>query len=172
MRQLKVSTFNGVTLTTTFQTKVDINPVDIADVKKLANWYISTNGSNVESLSVATGANSGAGAGGENYRGRKYINDLVAEGLGKGLKADFVDIRCVPIYMKQDTQWYDACPTCHKKVNAEGAQGSQFRCEKCDTTVTPTQRYLISIQVTDNVSQVWLTLFNEAGEEFFGMSAE
>lgn len=73
--------------------------------------------------------------------------------------------------MKQDTQWYDACPTCHKKVTAEGVQGYQFRCEKCDSTVVPTQRYLISIQVTDNVSQVWLTLFNEAGEEFFGMTA-
>lgn len=47
MRQLKVSTFNGVTLSTTFQTKIDVNPVDIADVKKLANWYISTGGSNV-----------------------------------------------------------------------------------------------------------------------------
>ncbi|EPY28166.1 replication factor A1 [Strigomonas culicis] len=170
MRQLKVGSFDGVSLSTTFQTKVDVNPSDIsADVRKLADWYVSTGGNNVKSLSNQ--GRGSMGGGGENYRGRKYLDEINQEGLGRGAKADFVDVRCVPVYMKQDAQWYDACPTCNKKVTAEGAQGDRFRCEKCDATVVPSQRYLISIQVTDNVSLAWLTLFNEAGVEFFGMPA-
>lgn len=169
LRQMKVGSFDGVNLSSTFQSKVDVNP-DIPDVRKLSDWFMTTGGTNVTSLS-SVGNGPGAGSGGENYRGRKFLDDLAAEGLGRGLKADFVDVRCVPIYMKQDVQWYDACPTCNKKVTAEGAQGDRFRCEKCDTLVVPTQRYLVSIQVTDNLSQVWLTLFNEAGVEFFGMPA-
>lgn len=170
LRQLKVGTYDGVTLSSTYQTKVDISPTDIPDVSKLSNWYISTGGSNVASLSVQGGA-AGGGAGGETYRGRKFIDEISAEGLGRGAKPDFVDLRCVPIYLKQDAQWYDACPTCNKKVTIDGAKGDRYRCEKCDAAVEPKQRYLISIQVTDNVSQVWLTLFNEAGVEFFGMEA-
>ncbi|KEG15364.1 putative replication factor A, 51kDa subunit [Trypanosoma grayi] len=170
MRQLKVGSFDGVTLSATFQSAFDVNP-NIPDVKKLADWYISTGGRDVASLSsLGNGPGAGAG-GGETYRGRKYFDDIAAEGLGRGAKADFIDVRCVPVYLKQDAQWYDACPQCNKKVMLEGAQGDRYRCEKCDQSVVPTQRYLVSIQATDNVSQMWLTLFNEAGVEFFGMSA-
>ncbi|KAK7194767.1 replication factor A, 51kDa subunit [Novymonas esmeraldas] len=170
LRQLKVGSFDGVTLSSTYQTKIDVNPADLPDVKKLATWYMSTGGANVASLS-SQGLGAAGGAGGESNRGRKYLDEIQSEGIGRGLKPEYVDVRCVPIYFKQDAQWYDACPTCNKKVTEEGAQGDRFRCEKCDTAVTPTQRYLVSIQVTDNVSQVWLTLFNEAGVEFFGMEA-
>ncbi|CAG9577292.1 putative replication factor A, 51kDa subunit [Leishmania major strain Friedlin] len=170
LRQLKVGSFDGVTLSSTYQTKIDINPTDLPDVKKLATWYVATGGANVTSLS-SQGLGAASGAGGESDRGRKYLDEIQSEGIGRGLKPEYVDVRCVPIYFKQDAQWYDACPTCNKKVTEEGAQGDRFRCEKCDKTVTPTQRYLVSIQVTDNVSQAWLTLFNEAGIEFFGMEA-
>ncbi|EAN97168.1 Replication factor A protein 1 [Trypanosoma cruzi] len=169
MRQLKVGSFDGVTLSATFQSAFDVNP-NIPDVKKLAEWYISTGGRDVSSLS-SLGVGAGNNAGGENYRGRKYFDDISAEGLGRGPKADFIDVRCVPVYLKQDAQWYDACPQCNKKVTLEGAQGERYRCEKCDRQVVPTQRYLVSIQASDNVSQKWLTLFNEAGVEFFGMPA-
>ncbi|RNF10688.1 putative replication factor A, 51kDa subunit [Trypanosoma rangeli] len=169
MRQLKVGSFDGVTLSATFQSAFDVNP-NIPDVKKLSDWYISTGGRDVSSLS-SVGIANGANVGGENNRGRKYFDDIAAEGLGRGPKADYIDVRCVPVYLKQDAQWYDACPNCNKKVTLEGAQGDRYRCEKCDRQVVPTQRYLVSIQATDNVSQMWLTLFNEAGVEFFGMQA-
>ncbi|CCW62311.1 unnamed protein product [Phytomonas sp. EM1] len=172
LRHLKVGSFDGITLSTTFQTKIDANPADVVDVKKLAMWYVSTGGTNVPLLSsLGRGLGAGGGAGDESNRGRKYFSEILSEGIGRGAKPDYVDTRCVPIYMKQDSHWYDACPTCNKKVTAEGTQGDRFRCEKCDALVTPTQRYLISIHVSDNVSQMWLTLFNEAGTEFFGMSA-
>ncbi|ORC87096.1 putative replication factor A, 51kDa subunit [Trypanosoma theileri] len=174
MRQMKVGSYDGVTLSTTFQSTIDVNPA-LDHVKKLAEWYISTGGRDITSLSSlgnAAGANGMAGgAGGETYRGRKYFDDIAAEGLGRSEKPDFIDVRCMPVYVKQDAQWYDACPQCNKKVTLEGAQGDRYRCEKCDQQVVPTQRYLVSFQATDNVSQMWVTLFNEAGVDFFGMTA-
>lgn len=170
MRQLKVGSFDGVTLSTTMQSSFDVNP-NIPDVKKLREWFESTGGRDVSSLSMQGNNALGLASSGETYRGYKYIDDITTEGLGKGPKPDYIDLRCVPVYLKQDTQWYDACPQCNKKVMLEGAMGDRFRCEKCDQSIVPTQRYLVSIQVTDNVSQVWLTLFNESGAEFFGMTA-
>ncbi|CCW68649.1 unnamed protein product [Phytomonas sp. Hart1] len=171
LRHLKVGSFDGITLSTTFQTQIDANMVDIADAKKLAMWYNSSGGTDVPSLSTP-GRGPGAGGGtDESNRGRKYFSEIRLESLGRGAKPDYVDVRCVPIYMKQDTHWYDACPTCNKKVTPQDTQRQHFRCEKCDALVEPTQRYLISIHASDNVSQEWLTLFNEAGVEFFGMTA-
>nr|CCC95484.1 unnamed protein product [Trypanosoma congolense IL3000] len=171
IRQLKVGSFDGVTLSATLQTSFDVNP-NIPDVKKLSEWFISTGGRGVASLSAqGTLAGAGAANSGEGYRGYKYFDDVAAEGLGRGPRPDYIDVRCVPVYLKQDAQWYDACPNCNKKVTLEGALGDRYRCEKCDQTVVPTQRYIVSIQVTDNVSQVWLTLFNESGIDFFGMPA-
>jgi replication factor A1 len=107
----------------------------------------------------------------KNFKGRKFFDDIAAEGLGRGAEADYIDVRCVPVYLKTDSQWYDACPNCNKKVQRVGANQDTFRCEKCDKVVNPQQRYLVSIQASDNVSQQWLTLFNEAAEEFIGMPA-
>lgn len=166
LSQVKTGSYNGVTLSTTFQTKILCNPPDIADARKLQDWYASTGGKSVNSL-TSTNANPVMG---EGYRGRKYFSEIQEEKIGCGGKPEYVDVRCVPIHMKQDGQWYDACPTCNKKVILDGAS-ERSRCEKCDTTVVPTQRYVVSLQVTDNISQEWLTLFNETGEAFFGMPA-
>eukprot|EP00796_Vickermania_ingenoplastis_P008248 gene8248-5769_t len=165
MSNLRTGSYNGVSLSTTQQTQFDPNP-EIPDAKKLQEWYRSTGAKNVESLSVFTPLSQNSG------HGRKYFDEIAAENLGRGGKPAYVDVRCVPIYIKQEDQWYSACPECNKKVNPEGPTGDRFRCEKCDKTVVPTQRYLISLQATDNVSQEWLTLFNDTGVEFYGMTAE
>jgi replication factor A1 len=170
VRQVRTGSFDGVTLGSTFQTTFDVNP-NLPSVRELHDWFATTGGNDVASLS-----NQGTFGGGiessESYRGRKMFDDITAEGLGRGPKADFIDVRCVPVYVKQDAQYYDACPTCNRKVQPKNANNDQMQCEKCDKMVVPTQRYMISLQASDNVSQVWLTLFNEAGIEFYGMTAD
>jgi len=170
VRQVRTGSFDGVTLSTTFQTTFVENP-NLPDVRKLQEWYSSTGGQGVPSLSNQGTFGQGGGEGGESYRGRKMLDDITNEGLGRGEKADFVDVRCVPVYVKQDSQYYEACPGCNRKVQAAGSNNDMMKCEKCDKMVIPTQRYMISLQVSDNVSQSWVTLFNEAGVEFYGMSA-
>lgn len=165
LSQLRTGSYNGVTLTFTQQTTVTADPSDVPEAAKLLNWYRSTGGTSVQSLSSAPAPGMG-----ENSKGRKYFEEIMNEGIGRGEKPDYVDARCVPVYIKQDGLWYDACPQCNKKVIIDGAS-ERSRCEKCDTTVVPAQRYIVSLQVTDNVSQEWLTLFNETGTEFFGMTA-
>ncbi|CUG87758.1 replication factor 51kDa, putative [Bodo saltans] len=170
-RQCRTGAFDGVTLGTTQQTTFDTNP-NIPDTKKLSDWFHATGGNDVSSLS-----NQGTRGGekdSENFRGRKFFEDIQTERLGRGINADFIDVRCTPVYLKTDGQWYDACPTpkCNKKVVPVGASGNQFKCEKCDREVVPIQRYLVSLQASDNVQQLWLTMFNETAEEFLGITAQ
>mmetsp|Transcript_83369 Transcript_83369/g.97458 ORF Transcript_83369/g.97458 Transcript_83369/m.97458 type:complete len:474 (+) Transcript_83369:29-1450(+) len=169
-RQVRTGSYDGVTLGTTMQTVMDVNP-NVPDTKKLSDWFISTGGSDVASLSSQGIRGDGSASTSENFHGRRFFDDIQLLGLGRGMNADFIDVRCTPVYLKSDSQWYDACPTCNKKVVAVGAAGNQSKCEKCDRMVVPQQRYLLSLQASDNVSQIWLTLFNEAGQEFFGMPA-
>ena len=170
IRQAKTGSFDGVTLGTGFGTSFDVSPA-IPDVKKLHDWFVATGGTDVKSLS-RTGNGMNGIEGNENYHGRKYFDDIQAEGLGRGEKPDFIEVRCSPVYIKQDSQWYDACPTCNKKVIQNGADATKWKCEKCDKLVVPRPRYLISIQASDGVSQMWLSLFQEAGTQFFGMTPE
>lgn len=168
-RQCRTGSYDGVTLGTTQQSTFDLNP-RIPDTAKLAEWFHATGGSDVASLS-----NQGLSKGGgdfENFKGRRFFDDIAAEQLGRGVKPDFIDVRCTPVYLKTDGQWYDACPTpmCGKKVTPVGVS-NQSKCEKCDKIVVPVQRYLVSLQASDNVSQVWLTMFNDTAEEFLGISA-
>jgi replication factor A1 len=168
IRQAKIGSFDGVNLGTSFNTAFDISPA-IPDVKKLHEWFIATGGTDVKSLS-RTGA--GQFENNENFHGRKFFDDIQAEGLGRGEKPDYIEVRCTPVYIKQDAQWYESCPTCQKKVVQAGADGTRWKCEKCDKVVTPKPRYLISIQASDGVSMMWLSLFNDAGVSFFGMQPE
>lgn len=168
-RQCRTGSFDGVTLGTTQQTTFDLNP-NIPDTKKLSDWFVATGGSDVSSLSNqgTRGADKGDF---ENFKGRRFFEDIQTEHLGRGLKPDYIDVRCTPVYLKTDNQWYDACPTCNKKVVVMGPNGNQFKCEKCDRVVEPLQRYLVSLQASDNVQQIWLTMFNDSAEEFLGITA-
>jgi replication factor A1 len=168
MRQLKVNQFDGINVGTSFGTSFDVSP-NIPDTKKLRDWFLATGGSDVKSISrtgVAKEYND------DTFLGRKFFEDIQNERLGRSEKGDYIEVRCSPVYIKQDAQWYEACPDCNKKVVQSGADASRWKCEKCDKMVTPKPRYLVSIQASDGVTSQWLSLFNEAGVAFFGMQPE
>ena len=166
VKNVRIGSFDGCSLSTTMSSTVDVNP-NIPDTKVLIDWFQTTNGSDVQSIS---GRRDMADMDNTMFRGRKFFDDIQAEGLGRGEKPDFVDIRCTPFYVRADRIHYEACPTCNKKV--QGVDNA-FRCEKCNREVAnPDLRYMCSIHVSDNVNTFWVTLFNEAGEQFFGMNAK
>lgn len=168
IRQAKIGSYDGVNLSTGYNCAIDVSPA-IPDVKKLHEWFVATGGTDVKSISKT--GEMGMNNNSENSHGRKFFDDIATEGLGKSEKGDYIEVRCTPIYIKQDAQWYDSCPNCQKKVVQAGADATRWKCEKCDKIVEPQPRYLVSMQATDGVSTQWLSLFNEAGVAFFGMTA-
>mmetsp|Transcript_37330 Transcript_37330/g.115290 ORF Transcript_37330/g.115290 Transcript_37330/m.115290 type:complete len:452 (-) Transcript_37330:267-1622(-) len=162
MKNVRVKHFNGVTISTNQGTSIDVSPA-IPDTATLQRWYQSTGG--------ASKSLSGQGReGGESLSlGRRYFRQIDTEGLGRGEKPDYVTVRCVPTFIKTDSLWYDACPTCNKKVVTHH---DASRCEKCNADVKSTARYMCSMQFSDGVSSKWATMFNEGGEVFWGCSAD
>ena len=170
LRNCSVNTWDGVSLSTGKETVMDVNP-NVADVNALQVWFRNTGGEGAQTLSVRQGT----GAGGEFLRrGRGTLTQIESNNLGKGEKPDFVEAKVVPVHVKSDAVWYDACPECKKKmqVDAQTDADDLMRCEKCDGRKRPTARYLASVQVTDGVTSRWVTMFDDAGVAFFRMPAD
>eukprot|EP00758_Cryptobia_borreli_P003317 Tbor_TRINITY_DN3683_c0_g1::TRINITY_DN3683_c0_g1_i1::g.262::m.262/K07466/RFA1, RPA1, rpa; replication factor A1 len=170
VKNVRIGTYDGCSLSTT-QSSIDANP-NISDTQDLSVWFQTTNGAGVESIS---GKREYEGGDNSSYRGRKYFDDIVSEGLGKGEKPDYIDVRCTPFYVRADNLHYEACPTCNKKVTSTDPSNpnAMWRCEKCNKEIShPEYRYMCSMNVSDNFATNWVTLFNEAGENFFGRKAK
>ena len=162
LRSVRVRHFNGVTLSSGRDSRCDVSPA-IPDTEKLRRWYQTTGGQS-ESLS-GVGREGGASTA---SLGRRYFRQIDSEGLGKGEKPEYITVRCVPTYIRTESVMYDACPNCNKKVDR--AVGT--RCEKCQQDVQPVAKFMTSVLCSDGVSSRWVTIFNDAGEPFWGVSAE
>lgn len=163
MKNLRVSTFDGVTLSASKESTFDASIGSNADGGKLVAWWNATQGSTVSTLSVRQQQEERS-----HWRGKLTLAAIEKMNLGKAADGlpDVFECVVTPTFIRTNNIWYDACPTCNRKV----AEGSG-KCEKCDRSVVPIPRYLCSLQVSDNVSVVWVTLFTEAAEVFWGKTA-
>ena len=171
MKCLRLGDFDGLSLGTTRETSFDASAESMPDAAKLKQWYASTGGTTVAKLT--TGRKMMGDSENSNFRnhGRKFLSAVESERLGRTPeKTDCFECVCVPTFVRTENVWYDSCPKCNKKVTPM-ADGRHFRCEKCNADVIPEPRYLCSIQASDNVTTQWMTLFNEAGDVFWGMKA-
>lgn len=104
---------------------------------------------------------------------RRFFDDIQKLNIGKPTadkpNGESIDVRCMPTFIKTESLHYNACLKCKKKM--QGGPGS-WQCPNnaCQSTEM-TERYMVSIQASDGVSQQWITLFDDAGAQFFGMSA-
>eukprot|EP00388_Colpodella_angusta_P035150 GDKK01035106.1.p1 GENE.GDKK01035106.1~~GDKK01035106.1.p1 ORF type:complete len:417 (-),score=75.58 GDKK01035106.1:126-1376(-) len=169
LRAARIGTFDGCSLSLSSQSAIDANP-KVNGCHEISVWYRNTGGNDVKSIS---GRQGGAGGGDDfNFRGRKYLDQVPMEGIGKSERGDSFELRCTPFYINSNQLHYTACPTCNKKVTIQPGSSSAD-CEKCKKPVpNPVNRYMCSMNVSDGVATAWVTLFNEAGEQFFGMKAD
>ncbi|KWU44939.1 replication factor-a protein [Rhodotorula sp. JG-1b] len=172
LKGAKVGDFGGRTLSVSGQTVVSIDP-DIDEAHELQGWY-QTEGQNTTFQSF-NNAGLGAGAGGATFKTDvfKTLKSVVDDNLGMDEKPDFFSTRATVTYVKGDNLSYPACPTerCNKKMNQEGE--NQWRCEKCTMTYdAPQYRYILSMCVNDYTSQIWVSGFNEVGQDLFGKTAD
>ncbi|GAA6006425.1 hypothetical protein JCM11491_004952 [Sporobolomyces phaffii] len=169
LKGVKVGDFGGRTLSVGGSSTVSIDP-DIPEAHTLKGWW-DTQG---HSQSFQSHSNGGASAGGSSFRPDQFktLSDVVVENLGMAEKPDYFSSRATITYIKSDNMSYPACPAdkCNKKVTNEAE--NSWRCEKCEQSYeAPQYRYILSLAVNDFTSQIWLSGFNEIGEQLFGHTA-
>lgn len=152
LKSVKVGEYNGVTLSTTAASQV-ISNCDIPEARNLISWYRSAG----KDVVIET-----------SKKPQKYqtISDL------KSGSSEYSNIRCSILFLKEDSLFYESCPsgTCNKKVSAD--EGSGYRCERCNYIYeTCGYRYMVSAHIGDYSGQAWVTLFDDVATALFGMPA-
>ncbi|KDN50412.1 replication factor-a protein [Tilletiaria anomala UBC 951] len=172
---VKVGDFGGRSLSMHSGSTMHVN-VETPEAYSLRGWY-ETEGakSNFKSyLGGGAGASAGGGPAGSNLDERKTIFQVRDQELGMNDsdRPDFFNMRAMVVYIKADNLYYTACPSdnCNKKVNLD-VDG--WRCEKCDRSYeAPQHRYILTANVADHTGQIWISGFNDVGEELIGMTAD
>jgi replication factor A1 len=171
----KVSDFNGRTLTSISTTQISLQP-NTPEAHALGNWYeAETQGQTItlETQSLSVNSRGGGGGGGEGGgrppRERKTFGQIKEEGLGRGKPAYFQCKGMITQIRHDAAAWYNACPTCNKKVNLTNGM---WVCDNCNANFTERNcRYLVSMMANDSTGGQWLGAFNEIGEKLFGRPA-
>ncbi|KAI8928253.1 hypothetical protein BC831DRAFT_423805 [Entophlyctis helioformis] len=166
----RVGDWGGRTLSCQMSSTVELNP-QIEESYKLRAWYDSVGASMNFHAYSSTGGGGGGAAGGKS-RAVKTIAQVKAENLGMGSESDFYTIRAWVSFVRNENIWYPACPNDACKGKKVVEVGSDWRCERCNSSYpTPNYRYILSFSVSDYTGQTWLSTFNEVGEKLLGKSA-
>ncbi|KAH6599691.1 hypothetical protein BASA50_002827 [Batrachochytrium salamandrivorans] len=168
IKNVRVGDFGGRTLSVSMSSTMTLNP-SIQDAFRLRGWYDAKAGS-VDFQSYSGGSSGASGS--SRASNLKTIEQIKESNLGDGEKPDYVSVRASISFAKRENLWYPACPNeaCKNKKVVEN--GSEWRCEKCDSNYPhPVYRYITSFSVSDYTGQTWLQGFNETVEKIFGKTA-
>ncbi|KAL4281325.1 hypothetical protein GQ457_03G017910 [Hibiscus cannabinus] len=171
IKSLKVSDFQGVSLSTLGKSKVMINP-DIPEAKKLRCWYDSEGiGSSMANIGMGLSPSSRTGAR-SMYTDRVSLSHITGNpSLGDEKPAFFSIKAFVSLIRPEQAMWYCACKTCNKKVTE--APGSGYWCEGCQRNDEECNlRYIMVSKISDTRGEAWVSAFNEEAEKIIGCSAE
>jgi len=80
-----------------------------------------------------------------------------------------VEICGIVVDMGQNRVYYEACPTCNKKLEATD---DGYICKSCGKVEKPEPRMLYKITIDDGSGSIRATLFGTVGEKLLGMTAE
>lgn len=167
----KVNDFSGKSVGTISSTQLFINP-DIPEAHSLNEWF-HRGGKDCAAQSISRDV---MPLGGKNEI-RKIISQIKDEGLGRSEKPDWVTVKATISFIKTDNFCYTACPLmigdrqCNKKVTKSG--NSRWVCDRCNQEFEECDyRYLLQAQIQDHSGLIWVTAFQESGEEILGCSAK
>ncbi|MCK5389132.1 MAG: hypothetical protein KAJ36_01495 [Candidatus Thorarchaeota archaeon] len=80
-----------------------------------------------------------------------------------------VEVCGIIVDMGQNRVFYEACPTCNKKLEAVD---DGYSCKSCGKVEKPEPRMLYKITIDDGSGSIRATLFGTVGEKLLGMTAE
>ncbi|KAL4346267.1 hypothetical protein GQ457_17G019590 [Hibiscus cannabinus] len=166
----RVSEFNGKAVGSISTTQLFIDP-DFPEAHRLKEWFVST-GRNTPAVSISRETSTVSRA-----DDRKTISQIKDEKLGTSEKPDWITVVARIAYIKLDNFCYTACPImngdrqCNKKVTNNG--DGKWWCDKCDRAVDECDyRYIIQFQIQDHTGIIWVTAFQESGQDLMGVSAK
>ncbi|KAE8711819.1 Replication protein A 70 kDa DNA-binding subunit B [Hibiscus syriacus] len=171
IKSLKVSDFQGVSLSTLGKSTVMINP-DIPEAKKLRSWYdMEGKVSSMANIGMGLSPSSRTGAR-SMYTDRVSLSHITGDpSLGDGKPVFFSIKAFVSLIKPEQAMWYRACKTCNKKVTE--AVGSGYWCEGCQKNDEECNlRYIMVSKISDARGEAWVSAFNEEAENIIGCSAE
>ncbi|TKV97445.1 hypothetical protein SEVIR_9G494900v4 [Setaria viridis] len=171
IRSLRVSDFQGVSLSTVGKSTLMVNP-DLPEVHNLKSWYDNEGkGTSMAPIGADMGA---ARAGGlrSMYSDRVFLSHITSDPNMGHEKPVFFSLNAIISHIKPDqNMWYRACKTCNKKVTE--AVGGGYWCEGCNKNDAECSlRYIMVIKVSDPTGEAWVSVFNEHAERIIGCSAD
>ncbi|KAI5176673.1 replication factor A1, partial [Pancytospora epiphaga] len=154
LKGVRVGEYNGISLSSMRSTQVILN-CDIPEAVEIMAWYHS-GGKNVSTDKPT--ANPGQ---------RQFLGSM------KDTELEYATIQGSILLIKEGSLYYEACPGdgCNKKVSAE--DDGSYRCGKCNYSYPNCNyRYMLSPLIGDFTGQEWISMFDEVGRSFFGMTAQ
>ncbi|CAA2960609.1 replication protein A 70 kDa DNA-binding subunit E-like isoform X2 [Olea europaea var. sylvestris] len=163
VKSCRVRDFYGKVVWTIPTSQLFIEP-DLPEAHNLKAWF-DNEGKNVNSISISRYTNM------VQSDVRKTISQIKDERLGTSEKPDWVTVCATLALVEVDNFFYTACPICIKKVTDYG--DGKWRCDRCNQLVDECDyRYILRMKIQDQTGFMWITAFQESGEEFLGRSAQ
>lgn len=167
----RVSEWGGRTLSSTVNSVVKKNP-DRPEAQRLRQWYDQhSENTTFESFSnMSLGGGMGDGSGMLSSTRKVTLQQAKNDQLGSSFdKPDYFTFKGTVAFIKSEGCAYPACPECRKKVVMEH---SGWRCEKCQKTYdAPQWKYVMTANIEDATSQMFVSLFDETGTTIMEMGA-
>ncbi|WVZ55988.1 hypothetical protein U9M48_006580 [Paspalum notatum var. saurae] len=170
IKSLRVSDFQGVSLSTVGRSTLEINP-NLPEAQSLKSWYDSEGkGTSMAPISAEMGA-TWAGGLKSMYSDRVFLSHITSDPSMGQEKPVFFSLNAIISHIKPDqNMWYRACKTCNKKVTDTG---SGYWCDACNKGDDECSlRYIMVVKVSDPTGEAWVSVFNEHAEKIIGCSAD
>lgn len=166
---LRLSDFQGVSLSSTMNTMVLINPV-IPDANELRTWY-EEDGRTASLTPAGASLPGGTNQNRSSFTDRAVLSDIIQPNVGEG-KPMYFNVRAYISFIKPDqAMWYLACQTCNRKVVEQSS--SSYWCEGCQNHYDKcSRRYIMQAKLSDSSGEAWVSAFNEQAESLLGVSAD
>ncbi|EDQ91528.1 uncharacterized protein MONBRDRAFT_451, partial [Monosiga brevicollis MX1] len=158
IKAARISDFNGRSLSVASNSNYSINP-DLKEAHELKGWCV-----------LIFGSRSRVCMGFDKWNARQFWHLTATVGLPDDKSVAF-QVTGTILYVKSDNIYYQACPTCNKKV-VEESDGS-YECQKCAKSYKEFKyRLLTSFSIGDFSGSQWLQSFSEVAESVLGHSAD
>ncbi|KAM0035685.1 putative replication factor A protein [Helianthus debilis subsp. tardiflorus] len=170
IKSLRVSDFQGVSLSTVNKSIIEVNP-NSPDSEKLKSWFQSE-GKETNMESIGSNLSPSMKNGGRSmYADRVTLNQITSNSSLGEEKPVWYSIRaCMSMIRPDQAMYYQACKTCYKKVTED--VGSGYWCQACQKNESDCSlRYILSAKFSDASGGAWLSVFSDEAEKLIGCSA-
>ena len=178
VKGVRVSDYNGVSLSTVGRSVADVDPAGLEAAQELRTWFDGEGGGATAAAGfkaagegLATERKSGAGGASSE---RRRLGEVSTEPVPPvGEKPTYFNAKAYVVAIKPDqTLYYMAAPDgSNKKVVEEGPDN--YFCAASQKHFTSfTRRYIMRCRITDASGEAWVNVFNDQAETILGMKAD